>query len=185
MAPMNARLVFVVGPSGAGKDTLLDYARARLPPDAGVVFVQRTITRPAAEGGEGHRAVTQAEFDQLLAAGAFAMHWQAHGRSYGIPREILDWLAAGRTVVVNGSREHLPAALAAFPDMEIVHITAAPDVLRARLIARERDDAAGIEARLARAAALAIPAGVALTEIRNEGALEDAGRALLAFLSRR
>lgn len=147
-----------------------------------MVFVQRTITRPAGESGEGHRALTQGEFDRLLAAGAFALHWRAHGRSYGIPRAILDWLAAGKTVVVNGSREHLPAALAEFPHMEIVLVTAAPEVLRERFIRRRRDDAAGIEARLARAALLSIPAGVAFTEIRNEGALEEAGEALLALL---
>ena len=45
------RLVYVAGPSGAGKDSVIEFARQHLPPGAKVRFAQRTITRPADTGG--------------------------------------------------------------------------------------------------------------------------------------
>ena len=180
----SGRLVYVVGPSGAGKDSVIGHARTSLRAGSNVVFAQRTITRPAAAGHEEHAAATPEEFEALLSAGAFAMHWRANGLAYGIGREILGWLAAGATVVVSGSRAHLPQAMAAFATLEIVHVLAAPGTLRERLAARGREDAAAVEARLARASALALPEGVCATVIRNDGRLEEAGSVLLEHLLR-
>lgn len=173
------RLVYVVGPSGSGKDSLIEWARKRAP--AGVCFARRTITRPPRPDAERHRAVDEAAFDTLLASGTFALHWRANGHRYGIGREIDDWLAAGRTVVVNGSREHLPAARAAYPGLEVVHVTAPAEMLGKRLAARGREPDAAIAARLARRP----PVQDAALEIENAGALEDAGRRLLRFLAPR
>ena len=93
-------LVLVVGPSGAGKDTLLDAARRKLAGDTRFRFVRRVITRPANAGGEDHDPVTEAEF----ATRHFALQWQAHGLRYGIPADIADDLASGRVVIANVSR---------------------------------------------------------------------------------
>jgi ribose 1,5-bisphosphokinase len=178
---MKGRLFYIVGPSGSGKDSLLDYARARVSRD--VHFARRTITRPAASGGENHIAVTAPEFDRLLAAGAFAMHWRANGHDYGIGREIVPWLKKGHTVVVSGSRAHLPKALAGFPDLRVVAVTASEEILRARLARRGREDPGAIEARLARASALKLPAGVTAYEIVNDGEISHAGSRLLGLLA--
>lgn len=182
---MNGRLIYVVGPSGSGKDSVIDYARARISPDAGVVFARRTVTRPADAGGEKHVSVTQAEFDTLRAAGAFAMHWQANDHFYGIGREVSDWLAAGRTVVVSGSRAHLPQARAGFPGIEVVQVSAPPATLRARLLSRGREDPERVRERLARGAEFALPEASAALHIANDGVLAHAGEQLLAFLLRR
>lgn len=171
------RLVYVVGASGSGKDSLIDWARERLPAD--VVVARRTITRPARECGEQHRPADDALFDAMRERGEFAMHWRANGQRYGVGREIDAWLDAGRTVVVNGSREHLPRAAASYPQLEVVHVTAPEDVLRERLEARAREEADAIEARLARRPAVAATA----LEIPNTGALECAGERLLRFLA--
>ena len=178
---MKGRLLYVVGPSGSGKDSLIDYARPRAP--AHVTFARRTITRLATAGGEKHIAVTPHDFEELLAAGAFAMHWRANGLAYGIGREIIDWLAQGRTVVVSGSRAYLPQALAAFPRLQVVSVTASPETLRARLVARSRESAAEIEARLARATALQVPPGTVVHEIHNDGDLAQGGDKFLALLA--
>lgn len=173
------RLVAVVGPSGAGKDTLLAGARAALGGDARFRFVRRAITRPAGAGGEDHLPMTPEGFAAAREAGAFALHWQAHRLAYGIPRDIEGDLAAGRVVVANLSRGVLAEAGARFP-LLVLEVTAPPAVLAARLAARGREDAATVAARLAREAA--VPAGLALVRVVNDGPVERGVAAVIAVL---
>lgn len=175
---MAGRPYAVVGPSGAGKDTLMAAARAARPD---LVLVRRVITRPESAGGEPFEGVTSAEFAARKAAGNFALDWQAHGLCYGIPAAVRGELAAGRPVLFNGSRAMLPAAAAAFPGLTVLHVTASPEVLAARLAARGREAAEEIARRLARTVD-PIPPGLPVVEIRNDGALEMAVAALLAAL---
>ena len=182
MPSMSVRLFYIVGPSGSGKDSLIDYVRSQLGTDAGTVFAKRTITRPAAAEGEDYFAVTVAEFEALLAAGEFAMHWSANGLRYGIGREIRDHLAEGRTVVVNGSREYLHRARADFPGMQVVSVTAPAELLQKRLASRGRENAQATAARLARAASAAVRPGEAEFEIPNAGCMREAGEKLLDLL---
>lgn len=179
------RLLYVVGPSGAGKDSVLRWAQESLGPGAPVHFAQRAITRPRTNGDEAHRSLTREAFEAELAAGHFAMHWRANGCSYGVGNEIRQALARGLTVVVNGSRAHLPQAIADFPQLEVVHLVASEETLRRRLAARGRETAAQAMQRLARNAVLAIPGSVRCTEIRNESAIEVAGNAFLERLELR
>lgn len=167
------RLFAVVGPSGAGKDTLMAAAAAR----PGVALVRRVITRPAAAGGEDFDGVTPAEFARRRAAGDFALDWQAHGMSYGIPRALPD----APVVLMNLSRQVLDRAAAVFPGLGVLNVTARPEVLAARLAARGREDATDIAARLGRDAPLA-PCGSAVTTIDNSGPLADAAAAFLAAI---
>lgn len=160
----------IVGPSGVGKDTLMEALAARCPE---VHLVRRVITRPQEAGGERFDAVSEAEFDRRLARGDFALHWSAHGLRYGIPATVRDRLAEGRTVLFNGSRAVLGDARRAFPGLIVVHVTARPDVLAERLAARGRETGAEIAERLDRAA-LQLPEGVPMIEIDNSGALEAA-----------
>ncbi len=173
----NGRLVAVVGPSGAGKDTLLAALVARHP---AVVLARRAITRPATADAEDHMAMTPDAFAARVAAGAFLVHWQAHGLHYGIPREVLDAVADGRLVLFNGSRAALPAARAAWPALGIVMVTAPAQVLAARLAARGRETAADIAARLDRAA-LAAPDGAVV--VMNDSTVEQGVARLAAALN--
>lgn len=174
-------LVAVVGPSGAGKDTLMGLARARLDGDPRFRFVQRAITRPAEAGGEAHRALDAAAFAAEREAGAFALHWVAHGLAYGIPRDIEADLAARRVVVANLSRAVLAGAAARYR-LRVLNITAPVAVLAARLAARGREAAADIAARLAREAPL--PHGLDIATVMNDATPEDGAAQVLAALSR-
>jgi ribose 1,5-bisphosphokinase len=177
------RLIYVVGPSGAGKDSLLEWMRARLPADAGVRVARRTITRPAGAGGEDHIAATDAQFDAALARGEFALHWRANGHRYGVGREIEQWLADGESVVVNGSREYLTVAKVKFPQLEAVHVVAPAAVLEARLArrSRERPDEAG--RRLQRTARMPDTTRDAALLLVNDGPIEVAGARLAEFVA--
>jgi ribose 1,5-bisphosphokinase len=174
---MQGRLIYVVGPSGVGKDSLLHFARDHVA-GAPVVFAHRYITR-ATGSGENHISLTDEEFEARSALGLFALEWASHSLRYGIGVELDGWLARGCTVVVNGSRQHIEQALVRYPLMEVVHVEAAPHILAARLGARARESAEQVAARLARHAPFALPDGTRLTRIDNSGALEVAGHVLV------
>lgn len=179
---MNARMVYFMGPSGAGKDSLLDWLRARLPAHAPVHWSQRTISRAAAPSGEQHESVSPDTFARLRSTDAFALHWDANGLDYGIRHAQLAPLHGGQWVLVNGSRAYLSDALARFPDLVCVHITASQQVLRARLLARGRETPDKIDARVQRALAFTPPPGSASIEVRNDQSLDDTGQQLLTAL---
>jgi ribose 1,5-bisphosphokinase len=170
-------LVLVVGPSGAGKDTLLEAARQALADDPRFRFVRRVITRSSDAGGEAHEAVTDTQF----AARAFALAWQAHGLRYGIPDDIATDLAAGRVVVANVSRGVIAEAAGRFP-VRVIEITAPPNVLAARLATRGRESAADVAARLSRTVAL--PDGITMETVMNDAPVESGAARFLAALNR-
>ncbi|MGE0559711.1 MAG: phosphonate metabolism protein/1,5-bisphosphokinase (PRPP-forming) PhnN [Burkholderiales bacterium] len=179
---MSGRLVYVVGPSGAGKDSVLEYARTHLPLDAGVIFARRFITRPPSAAGEQHIALSAEQFDRIADNRAFALQWEANGLRYGIGGEIRRWMNLGFHVVVNGSRAYLPAAAEKFPDLVVVGITAPLETIRMRLQQRGRENAAEVGQRIERAESLALPSGPDVEIIVNDGSLADAGEQLRDLL---
>ncbi|WP_316395987.1 phosphonate metabolism protein/1,5-bisphosphokinase (PRPP-forming) PhnN [Bradyrhizobium sp. 33ap4] len=143
------RLILVVGPSGAGKDTLLGFAKAACGDDRDVVFPRRLITRQAS-ASEDNEEVSAESFQRAVAAGDYAMHWEAHGHRYALSRSINDDIGAGRTVIANVSRTVIAAARRNYANVVVVLVTAPPDVLAARLAMRARSSDGLLERRLAR-----------------------------------
>lgn len=133
-------LVLVVGPSGAGKDTLISAAQSRLAGDDRFVFPRRIVSRETTPW-EDHQSVTRARFDALAADGAFALSWEAHGLAYALPISINQDIAAGRTVVCNVSRSIVWAAREDYPHVRVLYIDARADVLAGRIASRNRDPA--------------------------------------------
>ena len=174
------RFVAVVGPSGVGKDSVMaGLARA----DDRFVRCRRVITRPSEAGGEDHEAVSEAAFRQRAARGEFALWWSAHGLLYGIPREVDDWMAEGRTVLANLSRGKLDEAAGRFPGLVILSLSAPHEMLAQRLRQRGREAGEDVQARLARPQP-APPRGVALLQISNDTSLEACVRAAHEALRR-
>jgi ribose 1,5-bisphosphokinase len=145
------RLIVVVGPSGAGKDSVLNaWAALRGPGDAAVHLARRVITRPADGSAEQHEPLNADDFAAQAQAGAFAAVWAAHGLHYGVRHPQFAPLSEGAWVVLNSSRAHLPVLRAQAPRLSVVEITA-PAALRAqRLAQRGRDDADDRAKRLLR-----------------------------------
>lgn len=168
------RLILVVGPSGAGKDTLLGLARAACADDNDVVFPRRVVTREAS-ASEDNAELSPEGFREALERGEFAMHWEAHGHNYGLPRSIDDDLRAGRAVVVNVSRTVIDGARRAYANVVVIAITAPPEVLAERLKMRSRSSDGGVDQRLSRTVDAAAPD----VTILNVGRPEDHARRLL------
>lgn len=176
------QLVCVVGPSGAGKDSVLNWLVAHWAHTTPLQWARRTITRPADAGGEPHEAIAVAPFERLRDAGEFAWHWTAHGLHYGVRHTELQGLAQGACVLLNGSRAHLDAATTRFPGMAVLHITASAATLNSRLQARQRESASDIQQRVHRQAPLPTGLHTPVHTVSNDGALADAGQQALDWL---
>ena len=170
--------IYVIGPSGAGKDSVIAWARAASDPSR-IAFAHRYITRPALADAENHIALTPVEFAARRRAGWFALDWESHGLSYGIGREIDSWRADGIAVVVNGSRIHLAEAAARYPEIRPVLITAPEDIRRARLRKRNREAGLALAERLEDHVEVLHPR---MVRIANSGAVAEAGKALASLL---
>ena len=174
-----SKLIYIVGASGVGKDSLMHYARQRLNGSEPILFAHRYITRPVTESSENHVALTPEEFQVRKAGGLFALDWESHGLYYGIGREINDWMINGFHVVVNGSRQYLPIAKERYPHLVTIVIEADPEIIFHRLQNRGREDAADIANRIRRQPPLD-KAG--LISIANNGLLGEAGETLVRVL---
>jgi ribose 1,5-bisphosphokinase len=172
--------VCVVGPSGAGKDTLLRFARETLTGAPGFRFPRRSVTRPAS-AHEDHARLSEDDYAQGLREGRFALAWRAHGLGYAIDDTVLTALTAGDLVVCNVSREAVAAARRNFPRIAIVLVTASESELARRLAARGRETSADIDERLARNRTLFDPAQADFV-IDNSGPPASAREKLVSIL---
>jgi len=177
------RLFYVIGPSGSGKDTLMQYAREKLAAHNKIVFAHRYITRLPELVGENHIHLSEAEFAAKERQGFFTMQWDSHGLRYGIGKEINFWLAQGFNVVINGSREYFTTALEKEPDMRVVLIRTSTDALRERLKKRQRETDDEIERRLERATLFNRIHHPNVTFLDNDGLLDDSGAAFINLLT--
>jgi phosphonate metabolism protein PhnN/1,5-bisphosphokinase (PRPP-forming) len=167
---MAGALVLVVGPSGAGKDTLIRAARARLADDPRFIFVRRLVTREADPEAEDHETISRTEFERARAVGEYALSWEAHGFGYALPYAVSEAVRQGHVVVANVSRRVIADASARFTGCRVVLVDALPEVRAARLAARGRESESEIAARLAREINEVPPADA--IRIDNSGALE-------------
>lgn len=179
-------LIYIMGPSGAGKDSLLNSLHqemASLGQALPLIMAQRTITRSHHQSNENHEAIDEASFESLLQSNAFALNWFANGLHYGIRHEQLAPMSKGSWIMVNGSRAYLEQAKLRFPGLTVLHITAPVDVLRSRLLARGRENEKDIEARLSRSQSL--ESNPQDLYVINDGRLEDSLTKLKDLLQQR
>ena len=164
----------VVGPSGAGKDTLVDAFRAGLGASAWArfEFARREITRPQDAGGEVHDAVSRETFEERRRLGQYLLAWEAHGLGYALPGRYEKVLAQGTHLIANVSRSVIPAARRLLQPCGVILVTAAEDTLAKRLQARGRSTDGDLKARLARARAFTV-SGADVEGVANDGSLQE------------
>ena len=175
-------LFYVVGASGAGKDSLMDFARTNLK-SGHVKFASRFITRKADAGGENHIAVSHEQFQELMEQSAFSLYWKSHGNWYGVHHEINEWLDAGINVVVNGSRGYLSEAILRYPDLKTVLIEVSENVLRDRLKNRGRETDEEIEKRIERSQSFKNFQAPDMVRINNDQPLNISGAKFLECIT--
>jgi phosphonate metabolism protein PhnN/1,5-bisphosphokinase (PRPP-forming) len=176
-------LVLVVGPSGAGKDSIIRGAQLTLAGDSRFVFPRRAITREADLAAEDHDCVTDMGYALAVANGDFAVWWRAHGNGYGIPVSIDDDLRLGRTVVFNCSRAIVGEVQKQYQRIIIANVEVSPDVLLERIVRRGRENREQAIERVKRAVP-PLPAGTIVHAIRNDGPLDAAVSAFCNLLSK-
>lgn len=176
---MPGGFVLVVGPSGAGKDTLIRLVREGLAPDPRFLFPRRLVTRPTS-AWEDHDTIDRASFASAEAAGRFCLSWPAHGLSYAIPAEAGEAARLGRIVVCNVSRTVLDEARRRLPGVAVVEVTAPIEILVERLVARGRDDPRDVRRRILRSRHIG-ETRADLT-IVNDRTPQEGAAALVSFL---
>jgi ribose 1,5-bisphosphokinase len=176
-------LVLVVGPSGAGKDSVLQGAATALSSDPRFVFPRRVVTRTADVNAEDHVSVTEAAFSEAEESGAYILSWRAHGNSYGISTSVTQDIAAEKIVAINVSRHVLAKAVSLFPDVLVVNITADAEVRKSRILSRGREQSEDGARRMARETP-AFPFDATVVQIVNNGALALAVDSFVSALKR-
>ncbi len=174
-------LYYIIGASGAGKDSLIRSVCALAKADDRLRIAPRYITRPASDLDQ-HIELSRDEYAQQLEAGAFLFDWSAHGFSYAVSREVQDWVAAGYRVLIDGSRAYLSQAREIYPGLQVIGIEANSECLPRRLRQRGREDDAAISERLQRNAVYIAALDSVEYRIENNQDIEQAGRAMLSAI---
>ncbi|MDA7746594.1 ribose 1,5-bisphosphokinase [Psychromonas sp.] len=177
------KLFYLIGPSGSGKDSLLNSVRSQLIGTLPLLIAHRYITRSATATGENHIALSDAEFLQRQQGGLFAMHWQANSCAYALGCEVHTWLDKGFSVLVNGSRGQLELAQRTFGErLQVIVVTVTADILAQRLLARGRENHEQITARLLRNEQLQQQLSDGFWRLDNSGLLQDSVDKLNEYL---
>lgn len=144
-------LLFVVsGPSGAGKDTLVDALRARMPRLKYSVSATTRAPRPGELEGEHYFYLSRPEFQKRLLTNGFLESREYNDNLYGTPRDFVEQtLTDGYDLVMKPEVNGALAIKSTFPDAVLIFLL--PDKfshLRERLEARQTETNEEIARRL-------------------------------------
>ncbi|HVE68769.1 MAG TPA: guanylate kinase [Solirubrobacteraceae bacterium] len=140
----------ITGPSGVGKGTLIRSLVQQVPELEVSVSATTRPPRPGEADGVDYHFLSEAEFDERLAAGDFVEHAAYSGHRYGTLRsELESRVQAGAPVVLEIELQGARQVREAMP--EAVQVFIAPpslDALRARLVGRGTNSPRDMEARM-------------------------------------
>jgi guanylate kinase len=145
-----ARLTVLSGPSGVGKDSVIELIRARSP---WVWLSVSVTTRPKRDyetDGLHYRFVNRAEFGKMIDAGELLEWAEFAGNLYGTPRPpVEDHLRRGVPALLKIDLQGARQVREAMPDALLVFLAPpSVDELKRRLIGRGTEDPETIRLRL-------------------------------------
>ncbi len=178
----NHRLFYFVGPSGAGKDTLINRLRQTPHFSSEIYFVKRLVDRPAHESTLLDEYLSSSDFAKALDHQELAMHWVANQHQYGIRVSELDHALRYPMSVINGSRAYAFELKSKYPYAEIIHITASESSIKGRLQIRQRENNVEIEKRIKRTHELSGYRDQYSVEILNDDSIDTAFEQLIQFI---
>lgn len=149
----NPRLFVVSGPSGVGKDTLLDLVLKERPDLRPTVSATTRPPRPGEKDGVSYHFMSNEEFDRLVGEGAF-LEWATYGKNrYGtLNSELAARFAAGSSVVLEIEVQGAMNVRRTRPDAVLIFIEPPSlEELRRRLEGRNTESPEDLERRLSRA----------------------------------
>lgn len=139
---MPGLLVLISGPSGVGKSTICRRLATELPAEFAVSSTTRTA-KPQDATGKPYQFVSEAVFQQQLAAGAYLEYALVFGHWYGTLRKpVEEGLASGKTMLLEIDVQGAIQVHKMFPDnsLGIFILPPSEDTLLQRLRDRGRDD---------------------------------------------
>lgn len=138
------------GPSGVGKDTVINAWRQKNPRICRVVAYTTRQPREGESEGVDYHFVAVERFHELATDGAFLEHKEVHGNFYATPlRDMEQMLEEGKHAILKIDVQGALTAMSLRPDaITIFLVPPSWDELERRIRGRGTDDAATIEKRL-------------------------------------
>jgi guanylate kinase len=177
---MTGRLVILSGPSGVGKDTVIDAWKARDPRVERVIAYTTRAPRTGEQDGVDYHFVSVDQFLECANAGEFLEAKEVHGHHYATPlKDMNALLEAGKIAVLKIDVQGALTAMALRPDAISVFLLPpdGPELVR-RLRERGTDDNATILKRLENASG-----EIALSERYQNRIVNDSVDAVVAKLT--
>ncbi len=147
-------LVVISGPSGVGKDAVLDKMKEKGLPFHFVVTATTRAPRPGEQQGVEYHFLSEEEYDRLLAEDGLLEHAEVYGRRYGVPRaQVREALAHGRDVIVRIDVQGAATIRKLAPEALFIFLAPGSQAeLEERLRRRETEDEAAFRLRVETAA---------------------------------
>lgn len=148
--PGRARLTVLSGPSGVGKDSVIELIRARAPWVELSVSVTTRRMRDYEVDGVHYHFVTRTEFERLVTGGQLLEWAEFAGNLYGTPRSQVEAkLAAGTPILLKIDLQGARQVRAAMPEAQLIFLGPPSWAeLKRRLVGRGTDDPETIRRRL-------------------------------------
>ncbi len=148
--PLQPLLIVISGPSGVGKDALIQRMKQRQQPFHFVVTATDRPPRPGEIHGQDYHFVSTEEFRRMIEQDELLEHATVYGQHKGIPKpQVRQALASGRDVVMRLDVQGASTIRRLIPGAILVFLTAAsPEELARRLRRRKCDTPQQIEQRI-------------------------------------